>query len=222
MLEPAAVPEGVAAVFEDEDLLVLEKPSGLLCVPGRGPDKLDCLSKRAEARWPGALVVHRLDQATSGLVVMARNPAAQRLLSTAFAEQRIQKRYQAIVQGDPQGLAHPGDASGWRTIDLPIAADWERRPLRIIDAERGKASQTEWRILGPGQGAATTRLELAPRTGRTHQLRVHLAAIGHPILGDALYGDARSAARLALHATRLAFEHPASGQRLQFVSLPDF
>lgn len=221
MVDPTAQPALLEAVFEDADLLVLEKPSGLLCVPGRGADKLDCLSRRADALWPGALVVHRLDQATSGLVVMARNPAAQRLLSAAFAERKIQKRYQAIVQGNPQDLAQTADAGGWRTIDLPIAADWERRPMRVVDAA-GKASQTEWRVLGLGTCAASTRLELAPLTGRTHQLRVHLAAIGHPILGDALYGDAASAARLALHATRLAFEHPRTGQRLQFVSMPSF
>ncbi len=221
MVESTAQPALLEAVFEDADLLVLEKPSGLLCVPGRGADKLDCLSRRADARWPGALVVHRLDQATSGLVVMARNPATQRLLSAAFAERRVQKRYQAIVQGSPQDLTQTDGAGGWHTIDLPIDADWERRPMRIVDAA-GKASQTEWRVLGPGACAASTRLELAPLTGRTHQLRVHLAAIGHPILGDALYGDAANAARLALHATRLAFDHPRTGKRLQFVSIPNF
>lgn len=209
------------ALFEDPDLLVLDKPAGLLCVPGRGPDKCDCLSVRATERWPGALVVHRLDQATSGLLVMARHPGAQRQLSAAFAEQRVHKRYQAIVQGRPPDDPAPAAGSGWNTIDLPIAADWERRPLRVIDPA-GKASQTQWRALGPGPGAATTRLELAPLTGRTHQLRVHLSAIGHPILGDALYGDAGSAPRLLLHATRLSFAHPRTGEQLQFASPPEF
>lgn len=222
MTEPAATAVArITAVFEDSEFLVLEKPAGLLCVPGRGPDKADCLSRRAEERWPGALVVHRLDQATSGLVVMARNPLAQRLLSAAFAQQRVEKRYQAIVQGHPLARVDSTDANGWSTIDLPIAADWERRPLRIIDHARGKASQTRWRTLGRCTGNAT-RLELAPLTGRTHQLRVHLAAIGHPILGDALYGNADSSTRMALHATRLAFEHPRTNERLQFASPPEF
>ncbi|MGP1628472.1 MAG: RluA family pseudouridine synthase [Giesbergeria sp.] len=214
------VPEApVHAVFEDGDLLVLEKLSGLLCVPGRGPDKSDCLSRRAQCRWPDALVVHRLDQATSGLVLMARSPSVQRLLSAAFAEQRVHKRYQAIVQGE---LRSEPNSSGWATIDLPIAADWERRPLRVIDLARGKPSQTQWRTLGTEASNDSTRLELAPLTGRTHQLRVHLAAIGHPILGDALYGQADSAPRLLLHATRLAFEHPRTGEEVPFFSAPSF
>lgn len=222
MVEPTVSHPPLFALFEDADVLVLEKSAGLLCVPGRGPDKIDCLSRRAQTRWPGALVVHRLDQATSGLIVMARNPLAQRLLSAAFAERQVEKRYQAIVQGSPQAPVNSADARGWSTIDLPIAADWERRPLRMIDTTCGKPSQTQWRLLGPGFSAASTRLELAPLTGRTHQLRVHLAAIGHPILGDALYGDAGSSTRLALHATRLAFEHPRTAERLQFASPPEF
>ena len=222
MPEPQAPPPDVVAIFADADLLVLEKPSGLLCVPGRGPDKSDCLSQRASQRWPGALVVHRLDQATSGLLVMARNPEAQRLLSAAFAEQRVHKRYQAIVHGRPHdGPAAQADG-GWNTISLPIAADWPRRPLRVIDHALGKASQTQWCILGPAQGSNATRLELAPLTGRTHQLRVHLSAIGHAILGDALYGDAASAPRLLLHATRMAFAHPRTAEPLQFTSAPEF
>jgi len=212
----------VQALFEDADLLVLEKPAGLLCVPGRGPDKRDCLSARAAERWPGALVVHRLDQATSGLCVMALHAVAQRRLSAEFAAQRVHKRYQAVVEGQPTPGPDAAAAGGWSEIALPIAADWERRPLRVVDPERGKASRTQWRILGPGVRAGSTRLELAPLTGRTHQLRVHLAAIGHPILGDALYGDAASAPRLLLHATRLSFAHPVTGERLQFVSAPDF
>jgi tRNA pseudouridine32 synthase/23S rRNA pseudouridine746 synthase len=154
------------------------------------------------------------------LVLMARNPLAQRALSTAFAERRVHKRYQAMVQGAPQTELGVQDGAGWATIDLPIAADWERRPLRVIDTEHGKPSQTQWRILSTD--ANTTRLELAPLTGRTHQLRVHLAALGHPILGDALYGDPATAPRLLLHAMRLALNHPRTGERLQFVSPPDF
>ena len=210
----------VHLLHQDADLLVLDKPAGLLCVPGRGPDKSDCLSQRAQQHWPGALIVHRLDQATSGLVLMARNPQTQRALSAAFAERRVHKRYQAVVQGALQSDLGAQDGAGWVTIDLPIAADWERRPLRVIDTEHGKPSQTQWRALSAG--ANSTRLELAPLTGRTHQLRVHLAALGHPILGDALYGDPATAPRLLLHATRLALDHPRTGERLQFFSPPDF
>lgn len=207
--------------FEDEHLLVLEKPSGLLCVPGRGPDKQDCLSTRALQIWPDALVVHRLDQPTSGLVLMARNAKAQRALSQAFAERHVLKTYVAVVQGDVATQDEP-TASAWSAIDLPIAADWPRRPLRVIDHQYGKASTTHWRkALGIAMEGAS-RLELQPLTGRTHQLRVHLAAIGHPILGDALYGDAGSALRLLLHASELGFNHPASGESLKFSSAAAF
>ena len=228
----AALAPGVECLHEDADLLVLCKPSGLLCVPGRGPDKQDCLSARAQQRWPDALVVHRLDQATSGIVVMARSLAVQRALSQAFAERRVHKRYVAVVQGclaapDAQANApaEHDDAPHWHTIDLPIAADWERRPLRVIDAEKGKPSLTHWRALVVDVDAASTRVELQPVTGRTHQLRVHLAALGHPILGDALYADAQALARaprLLLHATHIAFDHPGTGQPLAFTSPAPF
>ena len=209
---------GVDCLYVDDDLLVLAKPSGLLCVPGRGPDKQDCLSHRAQQQWPGALVVHRLDQATSGLVLMARHLDAQRRMSHAFAERQVHKRYQAIVAGHMAAPTH----SDWAEINLPIAADWERRPLRVIDPVLGKPSLTRWRALAHDESANTTRIELEPVTGRTHQLRVHLAAVGHAILGDALYADAVTHAqhsRLLLHAAWLAFEHPATGQRTE-ISLP--
>ncbi|MBV7540776.1 RluA family pseudouridine synthase [Acidovorax sp. sic0104] len=212
MTQPELPACSVHAAYEDADLLVLHKPAGLLCVPGRGPDKQDCLSARAEQRWPGALIVHRLDQATSGLVIMARHIDAQRRLSHAFAERQVHKRYQAVVQGHMrQG---PGDAEAWQDIDLPIAADWERRPLRVIDHALGKPSLTRWRVRGHDAAAGTSHVELEPVTGRTHQLRVHLAAVGHPILGDALYADAATqvqAPRLLLHASDLRFMHPATG-----------
>ena len=211
---------GVQALFEDADLLVLHKPAGLLCVPGRGPDKQDCLSARAQERWPGALIVHRLDQATSGLVLMARHIEAQRRLSHAFAERQVAKRYVAVVRGHMQAPDEAAAAQGrWQTIDLPIAADWERRPLRVIDHSTGKLSQTRWRALAWDAAAGTTRVELEPLTGRTHQLRLHMAAIGHPIAGDALYGDASTQAlspRLLLHALSLAFMHPCTGAPLSF------
>ncbi len=208
--------EPITCIAADEDLLVLDKPSGLLCVPGRGEDKQDCLSARAQARWPQALIVHRLDMSTSGLVLMACSLAVQRQLSLAFEQRAIHKRYVAIVHGLP-GLDADG---GWQTIDAPIAADWPRRPLRIIDAS-GKPSQTRWRVLAhnPPGWPGCTRLELEPITGRTHQLRLHLAHIGHPILGDALYAPPAIEAlapRLLLHAQQLGLQHPRHGDWREF------
>lgn len=220
--------------YEDEHILVLDKPSGLLCVPGRGPDKQDCLSRRAQDRWSDALIVHRLDQATSGLVIMARSLEAQRTLSAAFAERKVEKRYVAIVAGLLlPSTAAPSDApehAGWQLIDLPIAADWERRPLRVINHEAGKSSQTLWQLLPKSSPPSdteppSTRVLLSPLTGRTHQLRVHMAAIGHPILGDALYADhisASQAPRLLLHAQQLQLAHPITGQIMQFDSPAPF
>ena len=220
---PTPTPEiALTCLHADDALLVLAKPAGLLSVPGRGADKQDCASARASQQWPGALVVHRLDMATSGLLLMARTPAVQRALSQAFADRQVEKRYQAIVQGC---MAAPENKNGWGDIELPIAADWERRPLRVIDHERGKPSHTRWRLLASDTTAQTSRLELSPVTGRTHQLRLHLAAIGHAILGDALYADASvqaRAPRLLLHATRLAFAHPLSGAWVQYALPPDF
>jgi len=215
--------------FADDALLVLDKPAGLLCVPGRGADKQDCLSARVQAQYPDALIVHRLDMATSGLLLMARGPVAQRLLSLAFAGRRVHKLYTAVVRGlvaDPSDAADAQNApNGWGLIDLPIAVDWPRRPLRIIDAALGKPSQTRWRIESRDSAASTTRLLLEPLTGRTHQLRVHLQAIGHPIVGDALYGSDEPPAqpgRLHLHASALALAHPVTGAPLQFTSTATF
>ena len=205
-------------IYEDAHLLVLDKPAGLLCVPGRGEDKQDCLSARAARQWPGALVVHRLDMATSGLVVMARSPKMQRALGDAFAERRVTKNYEAVVDG----LLPVSEA--WSLIDAPLAADWPRRPLQKIDAA-GKPSQTRWRVKRLLPDRHASHLWLEPLTGRTHQLRVHLLSIGHPILGDALYGDEevrQRAPRLLLHATVLEFMHPADGRLLRFESPPPF
>ena len=217
-------PSGLSCVHADDGLLVLDKPPGLLCVPGRGPDKQDCLSTRAQALWPDALIVHRLDQPTSGLVLMARGLWMQRALSKTFAERRVHKRYQAIVTGH----LHPGataDDNGWSAITLPIAADWERRPLRVVDAQRGQPSLTRWRALAYDEAMDCTRLELKPVTGRTHQLRVHLAALGHPILGDMLYANAAvqaRAPRLLLHACALEFVHPLHEGWCAYISAPPF
>ncbi|MEO7399632.1 MAG: pseudouridine synthase [Polaromonas sp.] len=206
----------------DSSLLVLNKPSGLLSVPGRGEDKQDCLSRRVQSAYPDALVVHRLDMATSGLLLMARGLAMQRQLGQLFERREIRKRYLAVVHGC---LTSPPDADGWSLIDLPIAADWPRRPLRIIDALHGKPSQTRWRTLESDGAANTTRVELEPLTGRSHQLRVHLQALGYPMLGDALYAPEAvwaSAPRLLLHACGLRFTHPVSGSMMDLRSDPDF
>lgn len=213
---------GVELLHADDSLLVLDKPAGLLAVPGRGEDKQDCLSARVQAVYTDALVVHRLDQATSGLMLMARGAAMQRALSQCFESREVGKRYVAVVEGR---LPAPADPQAWNLIDLPIIVDWPRRPLRIIDSERGKPSQTRWRVLAFDAAANTTRVELEPVTGRSHQLRVHLQALGHPILGDALYAPAEvqaKAPRLLLHAAALQFRHPASGLPLSFESAPGF
>jgi tRNA pseudouridine32 synthase/23S rRNA pseudouridine746 synthase len=186
---------------------VLNKPSGLLSVPGRGEDKQDCLSTRVQAQFADALVVHRLDMATSGLLVMARGLDAQRTVSAAFERRQVHKRYTAVVAGLLPMCAD------WQCIDLPILVDWPRRPLRTIHAQ-GQASQTRWRCVAHDARSQTSRLELEPLTGRSHQLRVHLQALGHPIVGDALYAPPpvrAQAPRLLLHACALGLAHPTSG-----------
>lgn len=205
-------------IHEDDHLLVLDKPSGLLSVPGRGPDKQDCLSKRVQDRYPEALIVHRLDRDTSGLLIMARGIEAQRRLSKLFEVRQVQKRYVAVVAGQPERTqaSVPCDEHGWRTIDGPILLDWERRPLHIIHPD-GKPSRSRWRPLQSSDTASL--IELEPVTGRTHQLRVHLQSIGHPMLGDSLYAppDVQALSpRLLLHAQELAFVHPFTQQALAF------
>lgn len=219
---------GIECRYEDEALLVLEKPAELLSVPGRGPDKQDCAASRAARRWPDARVVHRLDMSTSGLLLMARGSWAQRRLGEAFAMRRVDKRYLAWVH-DPSSALQPvaDDSSpdeGWTQIDLPLAADWPRRPRQRVDPA-GRPSVTRWRCLDVDRSAGRARLELNPLTGRAHQLRVHLAAIGHAICGDRLYADPVAAAvepRLLLHAWRLALRHPIDERRLRFESPAPF
>ena len=196
---------------------MFDKPAGLLAVPGRGDDKQDCLWHRVRQRWPDALVVHRLDMATSGLMLFARGADLQRRLSQAFAARQIDKHYVAVVAGRMPA------ASG--RIELPLMADWPRRPLQKVDVLAGKPSITDWQLTGYDDARQTSRLALQPLTGRTHQLRLHLAAIGHPILGDALYAPpdiVERAPRLLLHACALAFEHPLGGTRLQLRCEPPF
>lgn len=213
-------------IHADEHLLVLDKPADLLCVPGRGPDKADCLSARAQALYPDALVVHRLDMATSGLVVMGRGAEAQRTLSLAFAERRVHKRYEAVVAGVPDTSG--ADAEGWSDIHLPLIVDWPNRPKSKVDFDIGKPSHTRWRLLQvhdvPGMGPCA-RLALEPVTGRSHQLRVHLLAQGHPMLGDDLYAEGAVLAaspRLLLHACAITLPHPHTGQTMSWTSPAPF
>jgi tRNA pseudouridine32 synthase/23S rRNA pseudouridine746 synthase len=218
-LSAAGPQQAVSLVHVDAHCIVVDKPAGLLCVPGRGEGKQDCLAARVQAVYPDALVVHRLDMATSGLWLMARGTEMQRQLSRAFEQREVRKRYAAVVAGTLP--AH----DGWHTIDLPLSADWPNRPRQQVDHERGRPSVTRWRAGGPGPLADTTRVELEPVTGRSHQLRVHLQAIGHPILGDALYAPPslpHAAPRLLLHACELRLAHPASGELMHWSSPAPF
>ena len=204
-------------VHADAHCIVACKPSGLLAVPGRGDAGRDCLSERVRSEYPDALIVHRLDMATSGLMLLARSTDTQRRLSIAFARREVHKRYIAVVAGRL--------SAGQGEIDLPLAADWPNRPRQVVDAIRGRPSLTRYRVLEFDDARAATRVELEPVTGRSHQLRVHLLALGHTILGDALYGSAEvqaAAPRLLLHASSLRFTHPASGETMSFDSSPPF
>lgn len=204
-------PDGLPLLHADEWIVAVDKPSGMLSVPGRGADKADCAARRVQATFPDALIVHRLDMGTSGVLVFGRGAMAQRTLSVAFAERQADKRYIAVVGGAPV------EDSG--RIDLPLIADWPNRPRQKVDAESGKPSTTLWQVLS--RASATARLALVPLTGRSHQLRVHLQAIGHPILGDELYAPPEvlaMAPRLLLHAERLTLPHPADGRPLTLES----
>lgn len=195
----------------DAHLVVADKPPGLPTVPGRPVELHDCLWHRVREQVADALVVHRLDMPTSGLVLFARGLEMQRALSAAFATRRVHKRYVAVASGRVE--------SDTGTIDLPLAADWPNRPRQRVDTDHGKPSTTRYAVLE--RGATSTRLALEPLTGRSHQLRVHLAEIGHAILGDMLYGDAAiqtAAPRLLLHAAGLAFDDPLDGRPLAFHS----
>lgn len=198
-------------VHVDEAFLIADKPAGLPTVPGRPVELHDCLWTRVQALFPEALVVHRIDMGTSGLVVFARHAEAQRALNLAFEQRRVGKTYVALAAG--RIAADEGE------IALPLMADWPARPRQKVDLARGRPALTRWRVL-ERQGTHT-RVELTPLTGRSHQLRVHLAALGHPLLGDSLYAspDVEAALpRLALHAHTLAFTHPRHGTPQVFTS----
>jgi tRNA pseudouridine32 synthase/23S rRNA pseudouridine746 synthase len=200
--------DDIDIVLATDRLVVVDKPPGMLAVPGRGPEKRDCAASRVRARFPsatGPLVVHRLDMETSGLIVFGLDPDAQRNLSIQFEKRVVEKSYTALVEGVVEA------ESG--VINLPIRADIDRRPIQIVDEHLGKPARTAWRVVG--REIDRTRLRLEPRTGRTHQLRVHMASgLGRPIIGDSLYGGAR-APRLMLHASWLSLVDPATGRRLE-------
>ncbi len=195
--------------YADNDIVIANKPSGLLSVPGRGPDKQECLASHLSPLFPTIKIVHRLDMDTSGLMVLALNADAHRNLSRQFQERETAKTYHAICAGMP--LTHQG------TIKLPMRCDWEKRPLQMIDFKQGKSAETHWKIIK--QYANHFLIELSPITGRSHQLRLHMKSLGHPILGDNLYADPitlNQSKRLLLHATTLSFTHPVTLQPLRF------
>jgi len=202
---PPDVPLNI--LHEDAEVLLVDKPSGLLSVPGKGPNLADCLLSRIQNAFPDALLVHRLDRDTSGVMIFALTAHAQRHLGLQFEKRMTQKTYVARVWGVPDAK------SG--TVDLPLIVDWPNRPLQKVCHETGKSAQTDWRVL-KDQGE-TARVRLHPRTGRSHQLRVHMLAIGHPILGDPFYatGPARDFPRLLLHSEELRFKHPQGGKSMK-------
>ncbi|MCE8517399.1 RluA family pseudouridine synthase [Ruegeria pomeroyi] len=195
-------------IHEDAELIVVNKPAGLLSVPGRGAHLADCLLSRVQAGFPGALLVHRLDRDTSGVMVFAQTPHAQRNLGRQFEERKTRKTYVARLWGRL--------APKTGTVDLPLIVDWPNRPRQMVCHETGKPAVTDWRVLR--YEGDTTRVRLFPRTGRSHQLRVHCQALGHPILGDPFYatGAAQAFPRLMLHSEELRLKHPESGRSMTF------
>lgn len=209
----AAIP----ALYEDDYLLLVNKPSGLLSVPGKTAEKADCLISRLKITYPDALIVHRLDMSTSGIMVLARGKAMHRALSILFQDRKVDKEYRALVAGKLE------QAKG--EIDLPLITDWPNRPKQKVDFEIGKPSQTEYECLAYDEKRDASVVKLIPRTGRSHQLRVHMLSIGHAILGDELYAPQKirvKADRLLLHAQRLAFTHPITKEYLVYECAADF
>ncbi len=210
-----APPQGdIPVLHEDTDLLVVDKPAGLLTVPGKGAALADCLLTRLTAGFPTVRLVHRLDRDTSGVMVFALTPHAQKHLGQQFEARKPRKTYLARVAGRL--------APKTGQVDLPLTVDWPNRPRQMVCPETGRPAQTDWRVLKAGD--AESRVRLFPRTGRTHQLRVHMLAVGHPILGDLLYAPETAAAypRLMLHAEELRINHPESGKGLSFRARPGF
>ena len=195
-------------VYLDHELLVVNKPPGLLSVPGRGALLADCLITRIQSEYPTALLVHRLDRDTSGAMVFALSANAQRHLGLQFEKRQIKKTYVARVWGQIE--ADTG------TVDLPIIVDWPNRPKQMICHDTGRAAVTDWQVINRDWGE--TRVKLSPKTGRSHQLRIHMLALGHPILGDPFYGtlESQEAIRLMLHSHRLRLRHPDGGEMMDF------
>lgn len=205
---PPATPATV--IYEDKALIAVDKPPGLLTVPGKGEAKADCLIERLRADYPTIRLVHRLDGDTSGLVLFALTAKAQAALGLAFEKRQVRKTYQARLWGE--------EAATEGRIDLPLIVDWPNRPRQHVNFATGRPALTAWRRLALGQGE--TRVQLFPHTGRSHQLRVHMAAMGHPILGDTLYAEGAAAAhpRLMLHAEALELAHPLTGAPLRLAA----
>ncbi len=197
----------LVVLHEDAEVLLVDKPSGLLSVPGKGPELADCLLTRVQAAFPDALLVHRLDRDTSGVMIFALTPHAQRHLGLQFEKRMTRKTYVARVWGVPTGKEG--------TVDLPLIVDWPNRPRQMVCHATGKPAQTDWKVLR--DDGDTARMRLMPRTGRSHQLRVHMLALGHPILGDPFYaeGPARDFPRLMLHSEELRFKHPQGGRSMK-------
>lgn len=202
---PSDPPELIHA---DHEILVVNKPAGLLSVPGRGPEKADCLIERLRGAFPTVLLVHRLDLDTSGVMIFGLTPHAQRVLSKQFEERKVKKTYVARVLGRLEPKTG--------RVDLPLIVDWPNRPLQKVDHAEGRGAQTDWRVVRASD--EETRVRLFPLTGRSHQLRVHMAETGHPILGDPLYatGEAGDFPRLMLHAESLRIKHPETGIQQSF------
>ncbi len=200
-------------LHEDHELIVVMKPAGLLSVPGKGEHLADCLLTRVEAAFPGALLVHRLDRDTSGVMVFAATPHAQRHLGLQFEKRQTKKAYVARVHGE---LAEPEGR-----VDLPLIVDWPNRPRQMVCHETGKEAITDWKRLRADGGES--RVRLFPKTGRSHQLRVHMLALGHPILGDPFYSEDHAAyPRMMLHAEELRLRHPDGGRGMRFYSKTPF
>ncbi|MDP5205939.1 RluA family pseudouridine synthase [Alishewanella sp. SMS9] len=201
-------------LYQDNDIVVLNKPSGLLSVPGKDPAHFDSMQYRVQLVWPNASIVHRLDMATSGVFIMAMHKEAQRELNRQFQQRETEKSYEARVSG----LVKASCGS----IDLPLICDWPNRPMQKVCYQHGKPSLTHYRVLSRANNQS--RVELTPVTGRSHQLRVHLQFIGHPILGDKFYaGEAVHAAdRLQLHACHLRLSHPTTAKKMIFSAICPF
>jgi tRNA pseudouridine32 synthase/23S rRNA pseudouridine746 synthase len=210
----APPPGDPQVIHADAEVIIVNKPEGLLSVPGKGAEKADCLIARLARMFPRVLLVHRLDTDTSGVMVFARTSAAQVALAGQFERRETGKDYVARVWG-----VVAGDAG---TVDLPLTVDWPNRPRQHVNHETGRPAVTDWQVMARGTGE--TRMRLMPRTGRSHQLRVHMAEIGHPILGDPLYAHPEAAAhpRLMLHAERLAFRHPGKGVPVSYTAPAPF